>query len=248
MRVVILAIAVMVAALVACGNDDQPEDRTETQSRTAPQPRRGVATIAAELAPLCVDRLTSADQGAPASPEIARLVDELIAAYIGGPKNESTTERMRVALDNMENGCGPDQARKIAGALEATGETPPPGDPSAEAGDAGASAVIEPDPDGEYDVDCDYLLGSGDNYRFVAGGDLENTGNIGIVVQVVVTWDRLGSPPARVEKRYRVRTNATREVQVSVPATLDDIDAHQSADADCDVRVRIVDTFGNAEG
>jgi hypothetical protein len=45
-----------------------------------------------------------------------------VTAYKSGPKNEATTGRVRIALDNMENGCGPDQAAKIRAALEGAGE------------------------------------------------------------------------------------------------------------------------------
>lgn len=58
----------------------------------------------------------------------------------------------------------------------------------------------EPEPDGDYDLKCDYELGdfneSGDpskGFRFLAGGTLINTGNIGIRVRVTYEWDRLGA-------------------------------------------------------
>ena len=67
---------------------------------------RGVATIAAELAPLCVHRIESGDTG-PATPQIKGLVDDLIAAYRAGPKNTATALRMRIARTNLADGCGP---------------------------------------------------------------------------------------------------------------------------------------------
>ena len=101
-------------------------------------------------------------------------------------------------------------------------------------------------PDGEYDLDCDYVLGDfdSDDYRFIAGGELENTGNIGIRVQVTFEWERLGTDPIREIKRVRVPVGATRDVAVTVPVTSDDIDLHQAADGDCNVDAEIIGTYG----
>lgn len=109
----------------------------------------------------------------------------------------------------------------------------------------------EPDPNGDYDLNCDYDLGdfdeSGDpakGYRFIAGGTLINTGNIGIRVRVKYKWKRLGQEALTVNKHYRVRRDQERDVNITVPVTQGDIDAHQSADSDCSATADIVDTFG----
>jgi len=105
---------------------------------------------------------------------------------------------------------------------------------------------LEPNPDAEYDLTCDYLLGDPD-YSFVAGGDVTNTGNIGVVAEVKVSWTLLGSDPVTTTKSIRLKPGKTKDVQISLPASMDQIDAHQSADGDCDVTAAMVDTFGDVE-
>jgi hypothetical protein len=130
-----VTLVAVVAVVAGCGGGVETTTtgggRTTTSrgaatatTATTQSGQRGVFTIAAELAPHCVDRLGTAESGKPATPEIASLVDELVSAYEAGPKNEATTSRVRVALDNMESGCGPDQADKIRAALERQGESP----------------------------------------------------------------------------------------------------------------------------
>ena len=97
--------------------DAQPAPTSESEpAETNAGGRRGVATIASELASLCVDKL--GDPG-PASPEIEELIDDLVTAYQDGPKNAATRNFMRVAHSNMREGCGPDQADKVKQALDA---------------------------------------------------------------------------------------------------------------------------------
>ena len=86
------------------------------QTETPAGGGRGVATIAAELAPLCVAKIS--DPG-PASPQIKALVDDLVKAYRQGPKNAATKHFMTVARSNLKDGCGPDQAANVAAALSA---------------------------------------------------------------------------------------------------------------------------------
>lgn len=106
----------------------------------------------------------------------------------------------------------------------------------------------EPEPDGRYSVNCDYLLGDfsegPEGYRFVGGGELENTGNIGIVVRARFEWELLGTGPVEATEERRIDIGKTRDVQITIPAMQTQIDAHQSADADCDASVKIIDTFG----
>lgn len=104
-----------------------------------------------------------------------------------------------------------------------------------------------PNPDGRYEMDCDYSLPAdidSQDYKFIAGGTLENTGNVGIVARVTYKWDLLGQSDYKQVKTYRIARGRERDVDVSFPITSDLIDAHQSADSDCDVKVRISDTFG----
>jgi hypothetical protein len=98
--------------------DAEPAPTSEPEQTETPEPvgRRGVATIAAELAPLCVDKIGNPG---PASPEIEQLVDDLVTSYESGPKNAATKRFMTVARDNLANGCGPDHAGKVKAAIAA---------------------------------------------------------------------------------------------------------------------------------
>lgn len=98
-----------------------------------------------------------------------------------------------------------------------------------------------PDPSATAERICDYLL---DPYLFVGQAKIRNTGNVGVKVRLVATWQRLGLDAVRAEKTVRVTTGDTRRVKFDVPATVDDIAAHQSAQGECRVKTEIVDTFG----
>lgn len=107
-----------------------------------------------------------------------------------------------------------------------------------------------PEPDGEYTTTCDYVLGdfndlSENGFRFVAGGRLRNTGNVGIKIRFTATWEQLGQEPIRESKTIRLARGKSRRVSITVPATGDQIDLHQSADGDCRTHVTMVDTFGS---
>lgn len=103
-----------------------------------------------------------------------------------------------------------------------------------------------PHPKGDSKLQCDYTLelnGSNPNYHFIAGGTLRNTGNVGIVMRVTYKWRMLGSGSVTEHHRYRVRAGQSRDVDVRIPATSDQIDAHQSAGSKCSTVVHIVDVF-----
>lgn len=121
--------------------------------------------------------------------------------------------------------------------------------------DSSADESATPDPSGAYDLDCSYELGdfgdSGDpakGYRFVAGGTIENTGNIGARVRVTYKWKLLGRSAHTVRKTYRLRVGQERDVNITVPVTQDDISAHQNADGDCSTKATIIGSFGNVSG
>lgn len=126
---------------------------------------------------------------------------------------------------------------------------------SFESGVNAAEPVSEPppapEPDGTYSLNCDMLLGDftenpETGYRFVAGGKVKNTGNIGTVVEVEAEWEVLGSEPVVETRRVRLPIGQTRNVDITVPATDDQIDAHQSADSRCQIDGTMIDTFGRA--
>jgi hypothetical protein len=110
--------------------------------------------------------------------------------------------------------------------------------------------VIQPNPDASYESNCAYVLGdfseSSSGFRFLATADVENTGNIGVVLRVTATWNQLGGAPVRMMKTVKIRRTASRSVPFARVASSDEIDRHQSADGKCKVKAKIVDTFGKA--
>ncbi len=109
----------------------------------------------------------------------------------------------------------------------------------------------EPDADGQYELTCDYELGdfgdSGDpdqGYRFIAGGTISNTGNVWIVVRATYKWRLLGQGSLIERRTYRLRRGQERDVDVVIPVTQDQIDAHQSAGSKCSTDVTIIESFG----
>lgn len=113
-----------------------------------------------------------------------------------------------------------------------------------------AEGAATPEPDAKYDSRCNYILGdfteSASGYRFVADAQIRNTGNIGIIARATAIWDQIGTDAVKATKTIRVPTGKTRKVQFTVVAAQSQIDLHQSAEAECRVRVSIVDTFGEA--
>jgi hypothetical protein len=110
----------------------------------------------------------------------------------------------------------------------------------------------KPNPDGTFAGTCDYLLGdfsegTESGYKLVAGGDAKNTGNIGIVARLDAKWDQLGSEPVTASKTVRLQPGQTKDINVSVLATQGQIDAHQSANGDCDTELTIVSSFGKPQ-
>ncbi len=132
----------------------------------------------------------------------------------------------------------------------------PPAEQTSEPQDAEVDPTLdEPDPAfSEPEINdtltCDYLLGDSsdfDDYRFVAGGAVTNNGGVGAVVRVRATWKLLGEKPVKISRKFRVKAFEEREWQVKVPATPDQIDAHQSAEGECDTSAKLIDTFGGGQ-
>lgn len=121
-------------------------------------------------------------------------------------------------------------------------EAPPPPEPE----------PAGPEPDDEYIDSCDYLLGDDSEYtargyRFVAGTDIDNTGNVGIVVKVTAKWKQLGANPVTVTKTAKVKYGESKSVQITKPVggpEIEAIQAVQDAGNYCSVKGTIVDTFG----
>jgi hypothetical protein len=78
--------------------------------------------------------------------------------------------------------------------------------------------VEQPDPKGEFDTKCDYLLRDDlDDHTFVAGGTLINTGNVGIVVKFTARWTLLGGDPVTTSRTVRVRRAKRRTCRYHSP-------------------------------
>ena len=136
-------------------------------------------------------------------------------------------------------------------------QKPEPGEDAAE-GDTVIVAVAEepapvlPDPKASFSGNCDYLLGNFESndpkgYRFVFGGRVENTGNVGITGEVIGIFEQIGTKPVRVTKNVRVDAGKTRRVNATHLATQDEIDMHQSADSECRFKFNLLDTYGSPE-
>lgn len=125
--------------------------------------------------------------------------------------------------------------------------TAPPAETVAE-----AASEEAPNAAGDSRLNCDMLLGDfsedpDSGYRFVGGGQIRNTGNIGTIVEIKAEWEILGSDPVVETQRVRLPAGETRSVSLSVPATSDQVDAHQSAEGRCEIDAELIDTYGKVQ-
>ena len=117
----------------------------------------------------------------------------------------------------------------------------------------------EPSPDGTVEGTCDYEINNA-TYSDQHAGDLdgevdvENTGNIGTVVRVAISWPQLGHSPIVLRKSVRVRAGQTLTVPFTRVASGREIDRLQGwqgghpGDDGCKVSGTITDTFGSVTG
>ena len=103
-------------------------------------------------------------------------------------------------------------------------------------------------PDGTYSLTCGVRLGDftegPHGYRFVAHGTLKNTGNIGIVVHVIGRWELKGAPPATTAENFKLDVDEKQQVEMTVPTTQQNVDAHKKAGNHCKTNIKILRTFG----
>jgi len=113
----------------------------------------------------------------------------------------------------------------------------------------------EPSPDGNYSGSCDYTLGSdpvGGTARAIGEIDLTNTGNIGTVTHVRITWPQEGYAPLSMTRNVHVRAGASKSVRFHMPLSSDQVDRLQSWQEGhnfkdgCTYHAAITDTFGQA--
>jgi len=122
---------------------------------------------------------------------------------------------------------------------------------------AEAPAPAVPNPDGTVTGSCAYELAA--DYSDTHAGDLngevdlENTGNVGIVLNVTITWPQLGHAPIKLgRQKVGVAYGQTVTVPFTRLATGSEIDRLQSwqaghdNDDGCTYNGTIVDTFGAA--
>ena len=117
-------------------------------------------------------------------------------------------------------------------------------------------APVTPSPNGTYQGSCNYTLGNNPaGGSAVATGDVQvtNTGNIGTVVRVKITWPQQGYAPLAMAKRIRLAAGGSQDVQFHMPLTYDQISnlqnwqtGHNYQDG-CTYKATIMSTFGQAQ-
>lgn len=115
---------------------------------------------------------------------------------------------------------------------------------------------MAPSPNGTYQGSCAYTLGNNPaGGTAVATGDVQvtNTGNIGTVVRVKITWPQQGYAPLAMTKRIRLAAGGSQDVQFHRPLTYDQISnlqnwqtGHNYQDG-CTYKATIMSTFGQAQ-
>lgn len=224
----LIACCLAALALAACGGDDDagtPAASVDAPARTGPV---NVPELVATGDAVVWPTLTPEEKAAVVERYllIAGRSDvdqaELVEAADAGVGAADVAGSMREYLELM--------AAAVAGSLE--------------------SDPVEPVTDVSFTSRCDYLLGdfteSASGYRLVADATLTSEANIGTINRVTALWDQIGGPPVKVTKTVRLRAGAKRKVGFTEVVSQDVIDRHQSADADCRVKVTTFDTFGAA--
>ena len=88
-------------------------------------------------------------------------------------------------------------------------------------------------------LSCDYLRGGG---SFVAGGALENVGDVTLQVRVTASWELRGSAPREAEKNVNLSPGQAESVVFKLDATRSEIDQHQSANDRCHMNAEVLNT------
>lgn len=120
----------------------------------------------------------------------------------------------------------------------------------------GDSPAPTPSPDGTFQGACDYTLGSDPvNGTAVATGDVTvtNTGNIGTIDKVSISWPQQGYSPLTMTKTVRVPVGGENDVQFHMPLTSTQLDNLQNwqmghTSDGCKYNASIIGTFGSVSG
>ena len=149
-----------------------------------------------------------------------------------------------LALAGCASQAAPRPAAVSTGAASAAAPATPAAVPS-----------VAPSPDGTYQGACDYSLAmSGDNLVSTATGDIQtkNTGNIGTMVRLRITWPQQGYAPLKMIRTVRLHPGQSKDVQFHMPLTqtqITDLQNWQSGHGEkdgCTYRGTITSTFGSA--
>ena len=223
MRIARLATLVCLGVAIGCGDEgDESASQPPPTSKTQPSARDLSGLVAH-----CEMRKRTGTTRSLITDITVERIKQAATAY-----NENPTSQLRRDLTALD-GCAPASDGLVAAVLSRHG----PGE---------VKEVEPPHPQLRFDNNCDYLLGDDpDGHSFVASGTLINTGNIGIIVRFKGEWKLLLSDPMTTAKTVRIKPGREKEVQVSLPATGEQIDAHKGADGTCETNVEIVDDFGN---
>jgi hypothetical protein len=118
------------------------------------------------------------------------------------------------------------------------------------------AAPATPNPDGTYTGSCDYSLGSdpvGGTARAIGEIDLVNTGNVGTVVAVRITWPQEGYGPLVMTRTVRTTPGQHKAVRFHRPLPQNQIDllqswqdSHDYRDG-CTYKASLTSTFGEPQ-
>jgi hypothetical protein len=116
-------------------------------------------------------------------------------------------------------------------------------------------AAVVPSPDGTFQGSCNYDLGSDPaGGTATATGDIDatNTGNIGIVVRLTITWPQEGFSPLKMTRTIRLPKGGEQDVQFHRPLSYDQISRLQDYQTGhgfkdgCTYKGEMTSTFGQA--
>ncbi len=134
-----------------------------------------------------------------------------------------------------------------AGAAAGTGSAAVPATPA-------AAPAPDPSPDGTYSGSCDVSLSDalyGQDY-LTADVNLDNTGNVGTINRVRVSWGQQGFAPITATRTVHVRYHASKTVHLHYAASQEQISRFQDvqlADSNgdgCHYHAATTGTFGAA--
>jgi hypothetical protein len=146
--------------------------------------------------------------------------------------------------------------KTTTGAGAGVARTSAPATPATPASPTQAAPAATPSPNGTFQGACSYTLGSDPaNGTAVATGDINvtNTGNIGTVTRLTITWPQEGFAPLSMTKTVRVPAGKSDDVQFNRPMTsteVDNLQNYQSGHSDdgCTYHGDITATFGSVQG